>query len=84
MQQLPQRQRESTLGLTLTQAEMPTFSGDPIEYWGFIRAFQNVIESKTTSDSASLYYLVQYTSGEVQELVSICLSMKPEDGYQKA
>ena len=84
MQQLLQRQQESTLALTLPQPEVPTFSGDPIEYWGFIRAFQNVIESKTTSDSARLYYLVQYTSGEVEELVSSCLSMKPEEGYQEA
>ena len=84
MQQLLQRQQESTLALTLPQPEVPTFSGDPIEYWRFIRAFQNVIESKTTSDSARLYYLVQYTSGEVKELVSSCLSMKPEEGYQEA
>ena len=84
MQQLLQRQQESTLALTLPQPEVPTFSGDPIEYWGFIRGFQNVMESKTTSDSARLYYLIQYTSGEVQELVSSCLSMKPEKGYQEA
>jgi len=84
MQQLLQRQQESTIALTLPQPEVPTFSGDPIEYWGFIRAFQNVMESKIASDSARLYYLVQYTSGEVQELVSSCLSMKPEEGYQEA
>ena len=84
MQQLLQRQQESTLTLTLPQPEVPTFSGDPIEYWGFIRAFQNLIESKTTSESARLYYLAQYTSGEVHELVSSCLSMKPEEGYQEA
>ena len=84
MQQLLQRQQESTLALTLPQPEVPTFGGDPIEYWGFIRAFQNVIESKTTNDSIRLYYLVQYTSGEVQELVSSCLSMKPEEGYPEA
>jgi len=46
MQQLLQRQQESTLALTLPQPEVPTFSRDPIEYWGFIRAFQNVIERK--------------------------------------
>ena len=55
MQQLLQLQQESTLALTLPQPEVPTFSGDPIEYWGFIRAFQNVIESKTASDRARLY-----------------------------
>lgn len=60
MHQLLQRQQESTLALTLPQPDVPTFSGDPIEYWGFVRAFQNLIESKTNSESARLYYLVQY------------------------
>lgn len=84
IQQSLQRQQESTLALTLPQSEVPTFSGDPIKYWRFIRAFQKVIESKTTSDSARLYHLIQYTSGEVQELVSSCLPMKPEEVYQEA
>lgn len=84
MQQLLQQQQESTLALPLPRPEVPTFSRDPIKYWGFIRALQNVIKSKTTSDSTRLYYLVQYTSGEVQELLSSCLSMKPEEGYQEA
>ena len=83
MQQLLQRQQGSTLPLTLPQPEVPTFGGHPIEYWGFIRAFENLIESKTTSESARLYYLVQYTSSKVQELVSRCLSMKAEEGYQE-
>ena len=83
MQQILQRQQESTLALTLPQPEVPTFGGDPIEYWGFIRAFENLIESKTSSESARLYYLVQYTSSKVQEMVSSCLSMKAEEGYQE-
>ena len=39
---------------------------------------------KTTSESARLYYLVQYTSGEVQELVKSCLSMSEESDYRTA
>ena len=51
MQELIQRQQESTLALTLPQPEVPTFSGNPLEYWTFIRAFENLIESKTSSQS---------------------------------
>lgn len=54
------------------------------EYWTFSRAFENLIDKKTTSESARLYYLVQYTSGEVQELVKSCLSMSEESGYRTA
>ena len=84
MQELIQRQQESTLALTLPQPEVPTFSGNPTEYWTFIRAFENLIERRTTSESARLYYLVQYTTGEVRELVKSCLTMSEDVGYQKA
>lgn len=60
------------------------FSGDPVEYSNFVRAFENLIESKTNSPNSRLYYLVQYTSGEVKELMQSCLSMDPEDGYKTA
>ena len=84
MQELIKQQQESTLALTLPEPEVPTFNGDPIEYWTFVRAFENLIERKTTSESARLYYLVQYTTGEVRELVKSCLTMNPEEGYREA
>ena len=74
LQALVQQQQQSTLVLTLPQPDVPVFSGNPIEYWTFIRAFENLIDKKTTSESARLYYLVQYTSREVQELVKSWLS----------
>ena len=48
---------------------VPIFDGDPMEYGAFVRAFENVIESKTSSSSERLYYLEQFTSGDVKELV---------------
>lgn len=70
--------------LALPQPSVPVFGGNPINYWMFIRVFESLTEKKTNSHSARLYYLVQYTSGEVQELVKSCLSMKEEIDYQKA
>jgi len=84
MEEFIQRQQESTLAFTLPQPEVPTFSGNPIEYWTFLRAFKNLNESKTSSQSTRLYYLVQYTTGEVRELVKSCLAMKEEVGYREA
>ena len=55
-----------------------------MEYWTFIRAFEKLMESKTSSHSARLYYLVQYTSGEVKELVRSCLAMREDVGYLEA
>lgn len=60
------------------------FSGDPVQYSDFVRAFENLIETKTNIPVSRLYYLVQYTSGEVKELMQSCSSMDPEEGYKTA
>ena len=84
VQQLLKQQQLHTLALTLPQLEVPTFAGDPIEYCRFIRAFESMIVAKTTSYSARMYYLVQYTAGDVQELMRSCLAMDSEEGYREA
>ena len=84
LQQLLNQHQQSALSMTLPNAEVPTFGGDPLDYCNFIRSFENLIETKTTSGSARLYYLVQYTSGDVQELMRSCLSMRPDKGYETA
>ena len=68
----------------LPKPEVPIFDGDPIEYQTFVRAFENLIEANTDSDSTRLYYLIQYTRGDVKELMKSCLSMKNEEGYLEA
>ena len=44
-----------------------------------MKAFECLIESRTESSSSRLYYLVQYTEGEVQELMRSCLAMDLEE-----
>ena len=77
-------QRRHNAALLLPQPEVPIFKGDPIEYCSFIRAFENLIETKTDDSSARLYFLVQNTAGDVQELLRSCLAMDPEEGYKEA
>ena len=84
LQQLLGQCKQLSLTLTLPHAEVQTFNGDPVNYCNFIRSFENLIEAKTKSSSTKLYYLVQYTSGDVQELKQSCLSMQPDEGYQEA
>ena len=84
MEELLLKQQQHTLALMLPQPELPTFGGNPIEYPSFIRAFESLIESRTDSSSARLYYLVQYTSGDVHELMRSCLSMSHAEGYKEA
>ena len=79
-QQLLGQHQQLSLTLTLPHADMQTFDGDPVNYCNFIRSF---IEAKTKSSNTKLYYLVQYTSGDVQELMRSCLSMQPDEGYRE-
>ena len=75
LQQLIHQQQQGVMALTLRQPNLPIFSGDPVDYCDFIRSFEHLIESKTASPSAQLYYLIQHTSSSVQELMRSCLSM---------
>ncbi|KAK3737962.1 hypothetical protein QZH41_000763 [Actinostola sp. cb2023] len=84
MQQMMLQQQEAIMSLTLPQPDLPVFSGDPVEYCDFIRAFENLIERKTRNPSSRLYYLLQYTAGQVQDLVRSCLAMREETGYTEA
>ena len=82
--QIVLQQQQSSLSLTLPTPEVPTFEGNPIEYCTFVRAFESLIESRTISSSARLYYLVQFTKGDVQDLMKSCLVMEPDAGYREA
>ena len=60
------------------------FSGSPLDYCTFIRAFETVIETRESDYAGRLYYLEQHTAGRPQELVRSCLYMNAEAGYLKA
>ena len=68
----------------LPKRDIPVFSGDPLTFKSFLRAFDNAIDSKTHNDRDKLFFLEQYTSGEPQELVRSCEHMRPEKGYREA
>ena len=84
LQQLIQQQQQGVMALTLPQPSLQVFSGNPIDYLDFVRAFEHQVERKTPTSSSRLYYLVQHTTGPVQELMKSCLSMREDDGYQEA
>ena len=73
-----QQQRNS-----LPRRPVPVFSGNPLDYCTFIRAFETVIETRESDYAGRLYYLEQHTAGRPQELVRSCLYMNAEAGYLK-
>ncbi|XP_072020402.1 uncharacterized protein [Amphiura filiformis] len=69
---------------SLPKRTLQTFTGDPLQYVTFIRAFQFIIENKSKSNRDRLYYLEQYTRGEANSLVKSCIHMDDEVGYLEA
>nr|XP_049612597.1 uncharacterized protein LOC125990036 isoform X1 [Syngnathus scovelli] len=75
--------KQQSLSL-LPKRDIPVFSGDPLKYKSFLRAFDNAIDNKTQNENDKLFFLEQYTRGEPQDLVRSCEHMTPEKGYREA
>ncbi len=62
------------------------FSGDPLEFTFFIRAFEHGVENenKTTNNKDRLYFLEQFTTGQPKVLVCSCQHIPSERGYREA
>ena len=71
-------------GFSLPKKELTIFDGDPLEYWNFIKAFENSITANASSESEKLVYLLQYTSGVAKDTIKCCLVMDSSLGYQMA
>lgn len=70
--------------MQLPKTELPTFDGDPLKYWQFIRSFENSVDRVNADSNAKLMRLVQYCSGKALQVVECCLVMSPDAGYARA
>ncbi|XP_074639484.1 uncharacterized protein LOC141897759 [Acropora palmata] len=68
----------------LPQPRVSIFDGNPVDYRSSIRAFESLIESRTCNSTERLYYLEQYTTGDVKELIKSCYHLPPDVGYEEA
>lgn len=59
------------------------FFGDVMLYLVFIVVFEIFIEFKVDNFSECLYFLDQYISGKVKELIKGCLQMESGDLYKE-
>lgn len=68
----------------LPSVEIPVFSGDPLHFRSFLKAFEQGIETKTDNMQDRLYYLEQFTTGQPRALVRSCMHMSPQTAYLEA
>ncbi|CAB4025923.1 Hypothetical predicted protein [Paramuricea clavata] len=71
-------------GFVLPKPDLPKCDGNPLNYWGFIRSFENTIERNTFNENENLMYLLQYCTGEANKVIRSCAMMDPAEGYKAA
>lgn len=79
-----QMMQTMTNALFLPKPELSPFDGNPLNYWRFVRSFEKNIESKSSSESERLNYLIQYCSGKAKEVIKNCAIMHEDQGYRAA
>ena len=68
LQQLMQSQQQAFQSMTTTirqgfflpKPDLSLFDSNPLEFWSFMRSFENNIEKNTSDESARLTFLLQY------------------------
>jgi hypothetical protein len=83
LQALVDAQHRMMSALMLPKPQVPTFTGDPLQYDLFTMAFNARIVPFAASDSDKLYYLYEHLDGEPRELISSCFFMG-SGGYKEA
>ena len=66
------------------RVEIPTFDGNPLKYFSFMRRFEEDVEKIMRSEAGKLNRLAQYCTGEAGEIIESCLLMDPTEGYKRA
>ncbi|KAJ8048397.1 hypothetical protein HOLleu_00690 [Holothuria leucospilota] len=57
------------------------YEGDPLQFWVFMRTFENSVAKSSLSDGAKLTRLLQYCKGLAGRVIQHCTVMDPKDGY---
>ena len=68
----------------LPKAEIMSFDGSPLNYYLFMKTFENSVEKCTEDYSLRLQLLIQYCTGKAKETIKCCGMMSGKDGYVKA
>ncbi len=64
--------------------EPGVFTGNPLQYPTWIKAFETLIEGKAINPAERLHFLSKYVSGEAKEVVNGFMLLDGEDAYLKA
>ena len=60
------------------------FTGDPLKYPVWVKAFETLIESRAIHFAEKLHFLGKYVSGEAKSVVEGFMLLDGDDAYEKA
>ena len=71
-------------GFALHKPELSKFDRNPLEFWNFIRSFENNIEKNTSDVDEKLSFLLQYCTGAARDAIKSSITMDTKLGYRTA
>ena len=71
-------------GFSLPKPDISKFDGNPLDYWNFVRSFDNGISKNASDDGERLSYLLQYCTGAAKDAIKSCLALDSAVGYRTA
>ena len=84
LQEMMVQQRRLIDAVGAPKLEIQNFNGDPLQYYPFVRAFEENIERVVSSETSRLTRLVGYCTGQARKALAGCEIMEPRAGYAKA
>ena len=80
-----QKQQQKLVdAIQMPRTKLQTFDGDPMNYWTFIRNFENNCERESADNTAKLTRLVEYCTGKARKVIEHCIGLDPAVGYVRA
>ena len=68
----------------MPKPDMMKFDGNPLNYWRFIRNFDETIHNKASTENEKLNFLLQFCEENVKQILRNCVLMNPLQGYYEA
>ena len=69
-------------GFTLPRLELSPFNGNPLEFWSFMRSFENNIKKNIQDECERLTFPLQYCTGTAKNAIKSRVTMYPAIRYQ--
>ncbi|VDP92075.1 unnamed protein product [Echinostoma caproni] len=72
------------MSIDLPKVELTPFDGNPINYWRFIREFDNFFECRIADPGQKFLYLKRYCHGKALDAIEECVMLSNEIGYSQS